>query len=285
MAFKMKGHSIPGIKGFKGDKLKDGRHGSSPFQQGAILPEERNWEDPDKRREGPPGTREEIAAKKREGLRWNGTQWVGTGAKTEPSIEERQFPPNRLPGGWDMERDRIDFTPPDPDKFKDYLEYRKTDRQSPMKQKKGKTLAKGGGKKFLDAAARQVGAEIGGRPAATERKEGKGSPVKLGLKKAYRPSDTFKKIAKGAGKIARGKFKKLKDAGKHFIKHEKGSPAKQKYPDNPKSPPKDPMLSKEMKQKQADALTKESKKLPNKGLGSKKGKAKLVQAKQLLKGK
>ena len=33
MAFKMKGHSIPGIKGFKGDKLKDGRHGSSPFQQ------------------------------------------------------------------------------------------------------------------------------------------------------------------------------------------------------------------------------------------------------------
>ena len=145
MAFKMKGHSIPGIKGFKGDKLKDGRHGSSPFQQGAILPEERNWEDMDiQRREGPPGTREEIAAKKREGLRWNGTQWVGTGAKTEPEREERQFPPNRLdqgerwdyvPGGWDMERDRIDFTPPDPDKFKDYLEYRKTDRQSPMKQK------------------------------------------------------------------------------------------------------------------------------------------------------
>ena len=33
MTFKMKGHSIPGIKGFKGDKLKDGRHGSSPFQQ------------------------------------------------------------------------------------------------------------------------------------------------------------------------------------------------------------------------------------------------------------
>ena len=30
--FRLKGHSIPGIKGYKGDKLEDGRHGSSAFQ-------------------------------------------------------------------------------------------------------------------------------------------------------------------------------------------------------------------------------------------------------------
>jgi len=30
--FRLKGHSIPGVKGYKGDKLEDGRHGSSAFQ-------------------------------------------------------------------------------------------------------------------------------------------------------------------------------------------------------------------------------------------------------------
>ena len=35
--FDMKGHSIPGIKGFKGDKLKDGRHGSSALQMNSPL--------------------------------------------------------------------------------------------------------------------------------------------------------------------------------------------------------------------------------------------------------
>ena len=35
--FEMKGDSIPGVKGFKGDKLKDGRHGSSAFQMKSPL--------------------------------------------------------------------------------------------------------------------------------------------------------------------------------------------------------------------------------------------------------
>ena len=92
--FKMKGFPMhAGVSPMKrnGDKETRGRDLNENKGQGYIPQSEINKERPKKQRSGPPGTREEIAAKRAKGFRWVNGSWKGTGAiKLSDKPEKRK---------------------------------------------------------------------------------------------------------------------------------------------------------------------------------------------------